>query len=288
MGVLSADDDREGIKKKNLPGHPPRERGSKSPKPRSQDSAGKNGGHFKSFQAVDIDKNGELTFEEFSAIGRLAKMDEKKRRKLFDFLDRNSDGKLHMRELQSREPSWIASVRKNFAQIDSDNSGNLNLFEFSNALDFTDKPKDLTTRFFSKMDSNNDQVIERSELKWSNRLRTKPQIDFVKYDINQSGGLDFGEYSKLPLMSKCPEERRKQVFARIDTDSNGEISTEEVRAAHKAHRSFSPHGKPSRDRGPMREGKEGEKKHRRHGNDGNEAPKKGDADSVTSPKSTIV
>jgi len=267
-GVISANEDREGDRdgerKKGFHGHPAREKGARS---RPQDLAGKDAEIFKSFQTVDIDKDGELSFEEFSMMERLTKMDENKRRRIFDFLDRNKDGKLHRRELKPREPIWITSVRKNFALIDSDKSGGLDLVEFSQASAFSNKPKEMSGRVFKKMDSNRNQAIERSELKWSRRPETRPQIDFTKFDTNQSDGLDFEEYSKLPLMDKCSEERRKHLFERIDTDNNREISKQEVKAAHKIHRSLSPHGKPHRDRGSMRDGKEGGGKPRRHGHE---------------------
>jgi len=278
--LLSADEDSEGSKKKEVSEHPSRER---VVRPRAQGSTGKKGVYLKSFQAVDIDKDGELTFGEFSMMERLTKMGEKKRRRLFGFLDRNKDGKLHTRELQAREPIWIVSVRKNFTLIDSDKSGGLSLVEFSQASAFSDKPKEMADRAFIKMDSNRNQVIERSELKWSRRSKARSRIDFEKYDINQSNSLDFEEYAKLPLMDKCSEERRKHLFARIDTDNNREISKKEIKAAHKKHRAFSPHGKPHRDRGSMRDGKEGERKPRRHGH---EEPKKGGASPTASPKST--
>ncbi len=219
----------------------------------------------KAFEAVDANKDGVLTFEEFSQMGRLTKMDEPKRRKLFDFLDRNKDGKLHLRELQPREPSWLAPLRKGFATFDADKNGGLDLKEFSQCPQIAHKGEEVALRIFTRIDHNKNKRIERFELKWSGGPRARPPIDFAKYDSNTSGGLDFEEYSKLPLMEKIPEARRKKLFDRIDADKSGEISAGEVKAAHKRHRHPPSHGKSPH--GPRKDGAErdskGGKQHRR-------------------------
>lgn len=219
----------------------------------------------KAFEAVDANKDGVLTFGEFSQMGRLITMDEPKRRKLFDFLDRNKDGKLHLRELRPREPGWLAPLRKGFAALDTDKNGGLDLKEFSQCPQMAHKGEDVVSRIFARADRNNNNRIERFELKWSGGPRARPTIDFAKHDSNASGGLDFEEYSKLPLMEKIPAERRKKLFERIDADKSGEISAGEVKAAHKRHRHHSSHGKPQRGsaRGSAERAPAGGKHHRR-------------------------
>lgn len=219
----------------------------------------------KAFEAVDANKDGVLSFGEFSQMGRLTKMDEPKRRKLFDFLDRDKDGKLHLRELQPREPSWLAPLRQGFAELDADKNGGLDLKEFSQCPQMAHKGEDVVSRIFARTDRNNNKRIERFELKWSGGPRARPPVDFAKYDSNTSGGLDFAEYSRLPLMGKVPEERRKKLFERIDADKSGEISAAEVKAAHKRHRHHPSHGKPQRGPGKDRAERapEGDKRHRR-------------------------
>ncbi|MBT8037842.1 MAG: EF-hand domain-containing protein [Verrucomicrobiae bacterium] len=227
-------------------GRPLRERG---------DSAGDQRGsrpdhsRTKSFEAVDADKDGVLTFEEFSQMRRLTQMEEKKRRKLYDFLDRNQDGQLHMRELQPRKPEWLDSLRKRFSQLDADGDGGLDLKEFARSPQMTEKGRGMVARLFKKTDRNHDNKIERFELQWSGGSRDKPAIDFVQYDTNRSSGLDFQEYSKIPLMKKIPEERRKKIFERVDADGDGEILPSEIKAAHQGRRN-----QPLRR--PMRPGQE--------------------------------
>lgn len=239
---------------------------------RGHRDGGKPGERFKAFKDVDVNKDGALSFEEFSSMSRLKNMDESKRRKLFDFLDRDKDGKLHMRELQPREPKWIGALRKEFAKVDANKDGSLDLAEFSKLPFFKDKDQEMVKKIFEKADRNKNQKIDRQELKFPTGSRQHAHLDFAKYDKNSSGGLDFQEYSAIPWMKKCPDGRRKKLFDRIDADKNGEISQKEIRAAHQIRRpsphrggrahdgkgrpTQKPHGKPRRD-GPH--GKPGER-----------------------------
>jgi len=207
------------------------------------------GGH--DFKALDKDGDGFLNFEEFSQSERLLRIDEEKRRKLFDFLDRNKDGKLHMRELRPAAPRWMSSLRKEFDRLDVNQSGSLDFVEFSKASQIAKMDERQRQKLFKRLDRNKDQSIQRSELRGPGgpgsyrEHKAHPNIDFGKYDTNQSGGLDFDEYSRLPWMSRIPEERRKMIFKKLDRDKNGEISPEEVKFAGADRRK---HGRPSHAR----------------------------------------
>lgn len=228
------------------------ERSNKSPR-----DGGKLGDRFKAFKEVDADKDGSITFDEFSTMSRLKNMDEAKRRKLFDFLDRDKDSKLNLRELQPSEARWVSAIRKGFNKLDANNDGGLDMAEFSNLPQFKGKDKALLVKFFAKLDRDENKSIKKPELKPTAGHHPRPHFDFANYDTNSSGGLDFNEYSKMPWMEKCPETRRKKLFERVDVDENGEISAEEVRSAHRMHKppSHGRSGKPRRGaRPPKRDG----------------------------------
>ena len=113
----------------------------------------------------DEDKDGFLSFEEFSKSPRLERLNEVKKRKLFNYLDLDKDGKLSKNELTG------GKHRGSFA------------------------------------------------------------IQFKKYDLDQSGGLSFEEFSQIPWVARIPEERRKKLFQKIDLKKDGSVSAKEVRQA---------------------------------------------------------
>ena len=205
--------------------------GGKGDKSSRQDSLGEN--RLKNFNALDKNNDEALSFDEFSQMRRLVKMNGEKKRKLFDFLDQNKDGELRLKELHTREPFWVKELRRTFTQLDADQSGGLDVKELATLTPLSGKRKRSLSRIISKMDLNQSKTIEFSEIRWSRRPDIRLGVDFEKYDVNKSKGLDFDEYSKLPLMKKFPEVRRKGFFKRIDTNESGEISPAEIKAAHK-------------------------------------------------------
>jgi len=214
-------------------------------------SMGKSG---KNFKVLDTDGDHFLSFEEFSKSERLSRMDEEKRRKLFNFLDRNNDGKLDLRELRPQQPPWLSSLRKEFARLDINQTGSLDFTEFSRASLISELPEWQRKKIFKRLDHNRDQQIRRSDIKGFSGSGDRwacPRIDFKKYDTSKSGGLNVEEFFKMPWVSRLPEDRRKRLFQTLDKNKDGEISPDEVTAHWAARRKHGPshagshHRKPS-------------------------------------------
>ena len=202
------------------------------------------------FKSLDTDGDSFLSFDEFGQSARLSRIDAKKRRKLFDYLDRNNDGQLHMRELRFQPPRYIAVLRKEFDRLDSDGSGGLNFAEFSKAAPLDRMDEEVRMRLFKRLDKNRDQLIQHTELRvkgFQGGRKGHHSINFKKYDVNSSGGLDFEEFSKLPWLARIPEDRKKMLFLELDRDKNGEVLAMEVRSAW-AHRRKSCSPDPSRQK----------------------------------------
>ncbi|NWK56092.1 EF-hand domain-containing protein [Verrucomicrobiaceae bacterium N1E253] len=211
------------------------------------------------FKALDLDGDGFLTFEEFSQSPRLARIDDQKRRRLFSYLDRNKDGKLDMSELKPKPPRWTKSIEDEFDQHDTDKSGAIDYEEFSKISFFAKMEDAERRRMFRRLDRNQDQKIQKGEVKRAMHGpgRGMPHLDIHKYDTNQSGGLDYSEYSSMPWVDRIPEERRKLLFERLDVDGDGEIKPEDIRRAHDRMRRHGPHpneAKPRRGKGPHGKG----------------------------------
>ncbi|BDS05535.1 hypothetical protein NT6N_05750 [Oceaniferula spumae] len=219
------------------------ERGESDGRRPSDGRKGKDKRRGPDFKALDADQDGALNFEEFSSSERLAQLDEEKRRRLFNFLDRNKDGKVQQSELKPRAPHWLTGLAKDFNELDADKNGTLALDEFSKAKGLEKKEAAELEKSFQRLDRNKDGMLQRSELKSHLGSRPRPEMDFKKFDTNQSGGLDYEEYSKLPFVVRFPDDRRQKHFKRIDSDGNGELSPAEIHDAHKRH-----HGSPRGDR----------------------------------------
>lgn len=235
-----------------------------SEKKRPRHDKGKGGGSAhrgpgmgKDFKTLDVDGDGFLSFEEFSQSERLSRIEEPKRRKLFSYLDRNKDGKLDMSELRPSAPRWVSWLRKDFDRYDVDKSGGLDFEEFSKFPRVSEMEERERQRAFRRLDRNKDQVILRSDLKAMDggRHHGPPNMDVKKFDEDQSGGLNFEEYSKMQWVSRIPKDRRKILFEKLDLNQDGEISSEEVKAAWAKRRKHGPPYRGKSRRGPHQQGK---------------------------------
>jgi len=202
------------------------------------------------FKKLDLDKDGALSFEEFSKSERLAQLDEGKTRRLFDFIDRNKDGVLQGVELRPRDGQ---GKRVDFKKLDTNKDGALDLQELSKSKLIANQG-DLA-KLFKHLDKNKDGYLKPEEITKILSRFPKMDLDFGMYDTNESGGLDYEEYSKLPFVGRFPDDRRKKRFEKMDANDDGELSPEEIRSAHKRHHPRPPHEMPRGKRGkPSPEG----------------------------------
>ncbi len=198
------------------------------------------------FNKLDLNQDGVLSFEEFSQAERLVRLEAKGQRKIFDLLDQNKDGQLQKSELAPSEPRMIKVLKKTFVKLDADKNGALDFTEFSESRLVAKKPEKQRRMLFKHLDRNQDGGLNLDELKPRKPLDKGMNLDFSKHDKDQSGGLDYAEYSELPFVSKLPEERREKHFEKIDANSDGIISVAEIRSAHKRRPRRGGDGRPPR------------------------------------------
>ncbi|MFK7909423.1 MAG: EF-hand domain-containing protein [Akkermansiaceae bacterium] len=207
------------------------------------DRAGRDHDNQRAFRDADVNQDGFLSPEEFAQMKRLARLDSAKRERIFSFLDKNKDGKLHHRELHPVAPPRMGQLAKSFQRLDSDKSGGLNREELAKSPVFKNTPQEHLDRMFRKMDRNKNKELEKSELmKAAHRIR--PTIGFEKYDEDKSGGLSFTEYSSMPFMNRVNEDRRKKAFERIDLNKDKQLTPDEIRKARTPMRSRDHKKKP--------------------------------------------
>lgn len=189
----------------------------------------------RAFRDADENKDGYLSLEEFGKMKRLARLDPEKRKRIFTFLDKNKDGKLQHQELHPHRGNRFGPLLKNFAQLDADDSGGLSLEEFGKSPVFKNAQPERLARLFHKLDKNKNGQIEKSELLRTGR-HGKPVMHFEQYDKDKSGGLSFEEYSSIPFMERVSEDRRREIFDRIDTNNDQQLTADEIKRASRRHR----------------------------------------------------
>ncbi|MGJ8677146.1 MAG: EF-hand domain-containing protein [Akkermansiaceae bacterium] len=194
---------------------------------------------FQKLLEADKNDDGLIEFNEFEELERLMALDVDQKRKLYDFLDKNGDGVLQEEEIKPSDSRLKSSISEHFRQLDLDQSGSLSWEEFSQAPVFKGKPKGGTLYVFKRLDKNSDAQIDRNELKSAMKDRFYERVDFKKFDSNGSGGLDIQEYMQLPMLSRMPPSKIESIFERVDSNADGEISGEEIKASHKGRKSSS-------------------------------------------------
>lgn len=112
-----------------------------------------------------------------------------------------------------------------FKHMERDGDGKISKREFLASPRMERLPAEQREAIFGRLDRDGDGFIEPEEIRAMRRDNERRVKDgFRKLDADKSGGLNFDEFSRGELFGKLPEEKRRQIFARMDTDGNGEIN----------------------------------------------------------------
>ncbi len=115
-----------------------------------------------------------------------------------------------------------------FKRMDKDLDGNITKEEFLAAPHLQRLPEENREKFFNRLDRNQDGVISKDEIREMHKdAERRAKGQFRELDADKSGGLSFEEFSKGEFFAKLPEDKRRQIFGRMDTDGNGEINSQD-------------------------------------------------------------
>lgn len=127
-----------------------------------------------------------------------------------------------------------------FRKLDTDGDGNISKQEFFAGPRIKRLPEEKREKIFTRLDGDGDGVISRAEIREMRKdAEKRAEREFRALDKDGSGGLSFEEFSGGRFFAKLPEDKRRQIFERMDTDGDGVITPEDR-----------PQGPPKKNRRP--------------------------------------
>ncbi|MBG7607698.1 MAG: EF-hand domain-containing protein [Verrucomicrobia bacterium] len=157
---------------------------------------------------------------------------------------RPDGGKRPDREFRERDGKYRKSPfgrgGEMFKRMDSDGDGMISKEEFFASPRLSRLPEEKLEGIFGRLDGDGDGALSKKEIHQIRKEGAERARGFRELDVDSSGGLNFDEFSEGKFFKKLPEEKRREIFGRLDTNGDGEIS---------------PKDKPDRPRRPDRPGK---------------------------------
>lgn len=138
---------------------------------------------------------------------------------------------------------------------DKDGDGFISREEFDAMPRIGNLPEDKRPRIFERLDKNADGKLGRDELRRSGREhegQRPPMPRLAELDADKSGGVSLEEFKTGRMFQKLPPERQAEIFRRLDSDRDGEITPKD-----RPQPPFRPEGgKPHPRHGPGKPGEQ--------------------------------
>lgn len=214
--------------------------------PNGKESGGKGnqrpqGPFMEVWKAADSDQDGFLSKSEFEAMSRVGKIPEDKRKKLFSRLDKNSDEKLDRKELDrlGKPDGENGRPMKRLWELDSDQSGGINLKEFKNGELFKKLPLEKQEEVFKRLDTNGDGVVSPADRpEFPHKRGQKSPDDHERHeesgrvnerlDLNGDGAISFEEFRSGSSVKHLTEDQQEDRFDLLDRNQDQKITPEDV------------------------------------------------------------
>lgn len=135
--------------------------------------------------------------------------------------DRKNGGKEREGRHQ-RQP--FAEGWEMFRKMNSNQDGVITKQEFSASPRISRLPEKKREGIFARLDRDGDGSLSKLEIQEIRKEGGQRAREFRELDADGSGGLNFEEFSKGKFFQKLPEEKRRKIFERLDTNEDGEVS----------------------------------------------------------------
>ena len=122
---------------------------------------------------------------------------------------------------QGGEPRQRPSSIELIERYDTDKDGRLSREEFDQGDRAKALDEEIRAKLFKRFDKDGDGFITRKELKEIPGPGPRGREDIGRTDTDKDGRISYEEFSKSPRFMNLPEERRKALFNRFDSNKDG-------------------------------------------------------------------
>jgi len=111
-----------------------------------------------------------------------------------------------------------------FKKMDINQDGVIAKREFFASPRISRLPEEKREGIFARLDRDGDGSLSKREIQEIRKEGAERAREFRELDGDGSGGLNFAEFSQSKFFQKLPEEKRREIFERLDTNGDGEVS----------------------------------------------------------------
>lgn len=177
-------------------------------------------------ESYDTSKDGAVSYQEFAAAKRTASLPEEGKKRLFDRLDKNSDGFIRPDELPS---GGGPPPNVNPKRGDLDGDGKISFQEFTKSPRLNGVKPERLKGLFDRIDHNKDGFLTEKDFRRPRGHGGMERAEMEKLDTNGDKALSFEEWSKNPRHKDLSPEELKKRFQRLDRNDDGQLNEKDHR-----------------------------------------------------------